>query len=122
MARKKTEPKPAVVEQEAEHPYADYQPPAVADQVEVRINNKIVYLDKLYGARLETSASGIQVHGGGEPPKETKQPPKQHIYNPVEDELPGANTVTGTTESTVPVADSTDTEELAAQFDDEDRD
>jgi len=122
MARsKKTEEKKVVEENDeaqAEHPYYGYQPPAVADRVEIRVNDRIVYLDEIYGAAVEVTDSGVQVKCSKDAPR--SQPPEQHFYNPTTDELPGANTVTDTTESTVPATDPEYTEELAKEFDDDD--
>lgn len=73
---------------EEPHPYADYQPPtATPDRVEVRINNKIVFLDDVYGARFEAQASGLKVHGSKEPPKAKEgKGAQEHFYNPEHDE------------------------------------
>jgi hypothetical protein len=90
-----------------EEVYSGYSPPAVPDQVEVRINNKIVFLNGVYGARLEALASGgVSVKGSSEPPKASKKSSPE-LYNPEQDE-----SATATQMAPVPVTDPEYTEAL----------
>lgn len=107
-ARKKATQKKSESEQSTEDVYADYQPAAVPDRVEVRINGKIVYLDSLHGASVDVQASGVKVNGSTEPPKSAKRAAEQHFYNPEQDE-PVAG---GSQISPVPATDPELTEAL----------
>lgn len=90
-----------------EEVYSGYSPPAVPDQVEVRINNKIVFLNGVYGARLEALASGgVSVKGSSEPPKASKKSSPE-LYNPEQDE-----SATATQMAPVPATDPEYTEAL----------
>jgi len=97
------------------NPYEEYQAAPVPDRVEVRINGKIVFMDSLHNAKVETLSGGtVKVNGTSEPPKSAtkKNAPEQHIYDPTRDEGAGPNVATATTPTTVPVPDPEYTEAL----------
>jgi hypothetical protein len=102
--RKRTESKKAEkpVEAAEEHPetaptptteevYAGYTPPATPDQVEVRVNGKIVFYQQLYGTKIDTlSSGGVSVKGSSDAPKASKKSEDQGLYNPAEQESTAA--------------------------------
>jgi hypothetical protein len=108
-------PTPAAEEDAPEQPtaeqvYAGYVAPAVADRVEVRVNNKIVYSKDVYGASVnELASGGVSVKGSSEAPKSSKKSEDQGFYNPQEQESRASVQM-----SPVPTPDPELTEELDA--------
>lgn len=89
---------------------------AVAHRVEVRVDDQVVYLQQLYNAKVEGDEAGLKVSGSVDRPKVEVSDDDQ--YNPTTDEPIGPNVVTATTESSVPVPDPRDTEDIIEQFHD----
>lgn len=123
--RKRSQSQKAQKAQEApeqpttEEVYAGYSAPAVPDQVEVRINGKIVFLNTLYNASVDVQASGVKVNGSSDAPKgSTPKKAEPELYNPAEQESAASSPM-----APVPATDPEYTEALdeSATPDDDER-
>jgi hypothetical protein len=84
---KETEAPQAPEQPTTEEVYAGYSAPAAADQVEVRVNGKVVFLDKVFNAKVESlSSGGVSVKGSSEAPKSSSKKSEPELYNPQEQE------------------------------------
>jgi hypothetical protein len=70
-----------------EEVYAGYAAPLAPDQVEIRINGKIVFLNALYNTSVDVQASGVKVNGSSDAPKSAAHKKSEpELYNPQEQE------------------------------------